>query len=244
MKAEEGLKMTEPIDGQVDINENQKYDVLILKENGCLNIGGLPDPGVEEIRVKIGELKVDKQEGKNRGYDLKFTAPREGKIKIFVEIRNLHNDIRTLSYAPDGLDGRDGSAGGCGSASMFGMGGRGGDGGDGEDGMDGTDCPEVTIVYGSADGKGISHTAVSAAGGRGGAGGKGGEGGLCSDGETHAASGMSGRNGRDGRPGGKGSIMIKSGQDMSGIIFSHFCPDAVRADAELKKEEKERDGYS
>ena len=210
MKTEKNFRMEELIDGEVDVNESREYDVLRLKKNGCLTIGGLPDPGVEEIRIEIGELIVDKPMEKDRGYDLQFTAPREGKIKIFVEIGDLKDDIRTLSFAPDGLDGRKGSDGGCGGASMSGMGGSGGDGGDGEDGMDGTDCPEVTIVYTSADGKGISHTAKSSVGGKGGTGGKGGKGGLCSDGETYAASGKNGRAGRDGRPGSKGSIMIQA----------------------------------
>lgn len=209
MKTEKELQTTERIDGEICVNENQVYDVLILEGKGCLNIGGLPDPGVEEIRVKIGELQVDKPEGTEREYDLKFTSPQEGKIRILVEIGNLQNDIMTLSYAPDGMDGRKGDKGGNGGASSFGMGGRGGDGGDGEDGMDGVDCPDVTLVYSSSNGSGINHTATSSAGGKGGEGGEGGEGGLCGDGKTHAAPGENGRAGRDGRPGGKGSIIIK-----------------------------------
>ena len=209
MKAEKELKTTERIDGEVYVSGNQVYDVLVLANKGCLTIGGLPDPGVEEIRVKIGELQVDKPEKDGQNYDLKFTSPQEGKIRILVEIGNLQNDLTTLSYAPDGLNGRKGSKGGNGGESSFGMGGRGGDGGDGEDGMDGADCPDVTIVYSSPNGSRINHTATSSVGGKGGAGGEGGEGGLCSDGKTHAASGGNGRAGRDGRPGGKGSILIR-----------------------------------
>lgn len=206
---ENELQKTERIDGEICINENQVYDVLILEKNGCLNIGGLPDPGVEEIKVKIGELQVEKPKKDKEGYELKFTSPLEGKIRILVEIGNLQNDIITLSYAPDGMNGRKGNKGGNGGASSFGMGGRGGDGEDGEDGVDGVDCPDVTIVYSSSNGSGIKHTAIPSAGGKGGKGGEGGEGGLCGDGKTHAASGVNGRDGRDGRPGGKGSIMIK-----------------------------------
>lgn len=209
MKMGNEQNTVERMDGEVYVNENQVYDVLVLTGKGCLNIGGLPNLGVEEIRIKIGELQVDKSHTGRGEYDLKFTSPREGQIRILVEIGNLQNDIFTMSCAPDGMNGRNGSDGGKGGSSPFGTGGRGGDGGDGEDGMDGADCPDVTIIYSSAGGSGISHTAVSSAGGRGGAGGKGGQGGLCADKKTYAASGADGRDGRDGRPGGKGSIVIK-----------------------------------
>lgn len=239
----------ERISGQVNINEDQQYGVLILERKGCLNIGGMPDPGVEELRVKIGALKVDKENGGAQEYDIMFTSPRNGKLRIILEIEDLQTGLRTLSYAADGLGGRDGSPGGNGGFSAFGMGGAGGDGSDGEDGMDGTDCPDVRIIYGSSNGSGIAHVTMPSAGGAGGKGGPGGSGGLCGDGMTYAPSGKAGRDGRNGRPGGKGEIrMIKAsaGEKTGGALpeaWMQTGSDGLFVSGKGRKEHGGKDGY-
>lgn len=208
MEKEKKLWKTEQMSGEVDINEDQSYDLLILDEEGCLNIGGLPDKGVSEIHIKIRELQVDKSMKCENPYELKFTVPPEGEMAITVEIENLQSSINVLSYARDGANGRNGSDGGTGACSSFGAGGSGGDGSDGEDGEDGKNCPTVNICYHSVNGSTIKHTCKLSKGGRGGLGGKGGKGGLCSDGVTYAPAGRDGRNGRDGRPGNAGCVII------------------------------------
>lgn len=199
---------TETLSGEVDINEDCAYDTLILNGSGCLNIGGLPDPGVSEINITIGTLIVDKTELADPSYEFKCTSPSSGKMSITIEIENLQNDIRVLRYAPDGKRGSNGNPGGNGGDGLLGSGGMGGAGSDGQDGEDGRDCPDVLIRYHSSTGSHIAHSCILSQGGEGGTGGNGGLGGLSSEGAFHAPSGFPGRNGRKGRPGGGGSMTI------------------------------------
>lgn len=200
----------EQVSGEIDINEDQAYDTLLLLDNGCLNIGGLPDPGVTEITISIKELQIAKAD-RSGACELKFTSPRDRSLSIKVEIGDLQGDLKTLSYAPDGRPGKAGSKGGDGADSSFGRGGKGGDGSDGEDGQDGISCPDVLICYDTMNKSVIRHQTIRSKGGAGGDGGQGGSGGLGADG-TRAAYGAKGAKGRMGRPGGAGSLVIRKEQ--------------------------------
>lgn len=203
----------EYLDGEVDINEDQTYNNILLSGAGCLNIGGLPDSGVSNIRIHINTLIVNKNSDPRKSYDFKFTAPRDRKLTIIVDIQDLQNDIKLLLYAPDGADGKPGSNGGDGGDGMSGMGGSGGDGGDGEDGQDGGSSPDIVINYNTSNGSAVFYEYIISRGGSGGKGGRGGKGGLCNGGKTCSPDGKNGRDGRNGRQGGIGSIIIKEVYD-------------------------------